>query len=101
MGLIFGKVLGENHGMECRLPIPPWLRSGLVLALATAACGDNSGPSESLFMDAGAASTDAAQSQVPNFALIDQNPSSPRAQQVVTPRDYLMRVSGWYFTHAT
>ena len=37
----------------------------------------------------------------PDFALVDQNPNSPRFGEVVSPRDYLEQVSGWYFTHAT
>ncbi len=37
----------------------------------------------------------------PDFALLDENPSSPRSGEVVSPRDYLEQVSGWYFTHAT
>lgn len=37
----------------------------------------------------------------PDFHALDQNPASPRAGQTVSPRDYLERVSGWYFGHAT
>lgn len=37
----------------------------------------------------------------PDFTLLDENPSSPRYGEVVSPRDYLEQVSGWYFTHAT
>lgn len=40
-------------------------------------------------------------SPMPNFAAQDVNPASPRANQDVSPRDYLEQVSGWYFTHAT
>ncbi|NUP08762.1 MAG: hypothetical protein HOW73_22160 [Polyangiaceae bacterium] len=38
---------------------------------------------------------------VPDFHLIDVNPASPTADQPVSPRDYLQKVSGWYFGHAT
>lgn len=38
---------------------------------------------------------------VPDFSLLDVNPASPTADQPVSPRDYLMRVSAWYFGHAT
>ncbi len=38
---------------------------------------------------------------VPDFALLDVSTTSPTAGQPVSPRDYLMRVSGWYFGHAT
>ncbi len=37
----------------------------------------------------------------PDFMLVDVNPASPTANQPVSPRDYLQRVSGWYFGHAT
>lgn len=37
----------------------------------------------------------------PDFSLIDASPTSPRSGQSVSPRDYLQKVSGWYFTHAT
>jgi hypothetical protein len=38
---------------------------------------------------------------VPEFALLDLNPSSLTFEQPVSPRDHLEKVSGWYFTHAT
>lgn len=38
---------------------------------------------------------------VPDFALVDVNPTSATFEQAVSPRDYLEKVSGWYFTHAT
>ncbi|HNC97937.1 MAG TPA: hypothetical protein PKW90_17540, partial [Myxococcota bacterium] len=38
---------------------------------------------------------------LPDFALEDQNPTSVRYGEVVSPRDYLTKVSGWYFLHAT
>ena len=37
---------------------------------------------------------------LPDFALVDVNPSSSRADQEVSPRDYLQSVSGWYFGSA-
>jgi hypothetical protein len=37
----------------------------------------------------------------PDFSLLDVNPASPTSGQPVSPRDYLQRVSGWYFGHAT
>ena len=36
-----------------------------------------------------------------DFSLPDVNPTSPRFNQGVSPRDYLERVSAWYFGHAT
>ena len=38
---------------------------------------------------------------VPDFGLLDVNPTSPTAGQVVSPRDYLGSVSAWYFGHST
>ena len=38
---------------------------------------------------------------VPDFGLLDVNPTSPRADGIVSPRDYLGSVSAWYFGHAT
>jgi hypothetical protein len=36
-----------------------------------------------------------------DFSLADVNETSPSFGQPVSPRDYLERVSGWYFGHAT
>jgi hypothetical protein len=38
---------------------------------------------------------------VPNFGLMDVNPTSSTYSQAVSPRDYLGEVSAWYFGHAT
>jgi len=38
---------------------------------------------------------------VSNFALLDENPTSPSYNTAVSPRDYLTKISGWYFGHAT
>jgi hypothetical protein len=38
---------------------------------------------------------------LPDFQLADLNPTSARTGEVVSPRDYLEKVSGWYFTHAS
>ena len=37
----------------------------------------------------------------PDFQLEDVNASSATAGQQVSPRDYLEKVSGWYFGHST
>lgn len=34
---------------------------------------------------------------VPDFSLPDTNPNSPRYTALVSPRDYLLQVSGYYF----
>jgi hypothetical protein len=38
---------------------------------------------------------------VSDFSVRDVNPNSPRYEEMVSPRDYLGRVSAWYFGHAT
>ena len=37
----------------------------------------------------------------PDFQLTDVNANSARAGQAVSPRDYLGKVSAWYFGHST
>jgi hypothetical protein len=38
--------------------------------------------------------------EAPDFSLTDVAPESPRFGQQVSPRDYLGKVSGWYFGHS-
>lgn len=38
---------------------------------------------------------------VPAFSLVDVNPNSQTHDEPVSPRDYLDKVSAWYFGHAT
>lgn len=38
---------------------------------------------------------------VPDFSLVDVNPTSATFDQQVSPRDYLQKVSAWYFGHST
>jgi hypothetical protein len=38
---------------------------------------------------------------VPDFKLTDVNFNSARRMSQVSPRDYLLQVSGYYFGHAT
>lgn len=38
--------------------------------------------------------------QVPDFHLVDVNANSPRCQERVSPRDYLLRISAFYFATA-
>ena len=42
----------------------------------------------------------ASAAPVPDFKLVDVNPNSPRAGAVVSPRNYLLQVSGYYFGEA-
>ena len=39
--------------------------------------------------------------QAPDFRLWDVSVSSPRRGALVSPRDYIMQVSGYYFGAAT
>lgn len=39
--------------------------------------------------------------RAPDFLLVDVNTASSRYGQMVSPRDYLQEVSGWYFIHST
>jgi hypothetical protein len=48
-----------------------------------------------LFMGLGAAR--AQVSSMPDFELKDFNPSSPRNGRLVSPRDYLLHISAYYF----
>ena len=38
---------------------------------------------------------------VPDFSLVDVNTTSEKFEQQVSPRDYIGRVTAWYFGHAT
>ena len=37
----------------------------------------------------------------PDFALPDVNPNSATFDSTISPRDYLSKVSAWYFGHST
>ena len=54
-------------------------------------------PSENNGGNNGGNSTEA----MPDFALVDVNPTSARSGQTISPRDYLDQVSAWYFGHST
>jgi hypothetical protein len=60
-----------------------------------AAAGSGSGG------DAGAGGACSPGGVVADFHLIDVNPNSPTGGAPVSPRDYLQRVSGWFFGTAT
>jgi hypothetical protein len=65
------------------------------LALLLSACGGSDSPPTSTGPPPEVGEV------MPDFALLDVNPGSPRSGQVVSPRDYLGQVSAWYFGHAT
>ena len=59
------------------------------------------------FLHAGSLASDELVSEgepnevVPNFSLIDTNPTSDTYNQRVSPRDFDYGVSAWYFGHST
>jgi hypothetical protein len=73
-----------------------FLRHGLAVlclaAIAAAGCEDD--PPSTPPLQTGDTAVSA-------FAVRDVNPNSSRYEEPVSPRDYLGRVSAWYFGHAT
>lgn len=63
----------------------------LCFTLVFAACSDDDDPTG---LGPGA-------DVVPDFSLKDVNATSATFEQAVSPRDHLMKVSAWYFGHAT
>jgi hypothetical protein len=60
----------------------------LALAVLATACGKDK-------------PTDPVVAAMPDFQLTDLNPNSLTAGELVSPRDYLQKVSVWYFGHST
>lgn len=58
-------------------------------------CGDDKGPA------APGVTADTTGVLEPDFSLTDANPNSATSGQMVSPRQYLGRVSAWYFGHST
>jgi hypothetical protein len=73
----------------------------LLLAALAAGCGGGSADGGEPATTGGATHPVSAGALVPDFSLLDVNPASPTAGHPVSPRDYLKRVSAWYFGHAT
>lgn len=48
-----------------------------------------------------AAEGEAAADTIPDFVVEDVNSTSATYEQQISPRDYLGKVSGWYFGYAT
>lgn len=67
---------------------------------STSAGGTSAGGTSAGGTSAGGTGGAVAQ-MVPDFSLVDVNPSSMSSGQPVSPRDYLLRVSAWYFGHST
>ena len=55
----------------------------------------------SYFLLVGGPSLTGAGEMMPEFNLMDVNPTSSTYQQSVSPRDFLGGASGWYFGHST
>lgn len=62
---------------------------------------DSSDPEETGDSKDTASEPEAGPNALPDFSLLDVNASSPTSSEQVSPRDYLEKVSGWYFTHST
>lgn len=60
----------------------------VALAVLVTACGKDK-------------ATDPVVAAMPDFELTDLNPNSATAGLQVSPRDYLQKVSVWYFGHST
>jgi len=54
-------------------------------------------PTLASLLFAAAATTTLSAQTVPDFQLPDVNPNSPRYDTAVSPRDYRLQVSGYYF----
>jgi hypothetical protein len=61
----------------------------LAIAILVAGCGDDDNPG--VVVD----------DRVSDFSLIDVNPNSGTHDTSLSPRDYLGKVSAWYFGHST
>ena len=51
--------------------------------------------------DGGQEPLEPAVDAMPDFSLTDVNPASARFGEEISPRDYLGKVSAWYFGHST
>lgn len=67
--------------------MPSWNSFALCASAALVACA----PADDALLDGVA----------PDFALSDENPNSASFGELISPRDHLEKVSGWYFFHAT
>ncbi len=51
--------------------------------------------------DSGGDNDTSGDEAMPDFAVLDVNPTSPRYNEEVSPRDYIGQISAWYFGHST
>jgi hypothetical protein len=71
----------------------------LATALAIAGCGGTTSTSTPQSNpDAGSV---IPSDLVPDFALVDTNSTSTLSGTEVSPRQFMQKVSGWYFTHSS
>jgi hypothetical protein len=88
------------------LRIPAPLRPSVLLALVllVAGCGSDTvvapGPGPDPSPDSGPG-PESHPRVAPAFALLDVNDTSPRFDEMVSPRDYRGTISAWYFGYAT
>mgnify|MGYP003329007639 FL=1 len=73
--------------------------STLADTVADTGTPSDSGIADSALADSADTGVDTA--AVPDFSLEDLNPGSVRYGEMISPRDYLEQVSGWYFIHST
>ncbi|MBD3335912.1 MAG: hypothetical protein GF355_10390 [Candidatus Eisenbacteria bacterium] len=71
-----------------------WVVPALTALILALGCGEDS-------PEAPGESHEAPADAVPDFSLVDVNPSSPKADSAISPRDYREKISAWYFGHAT
>ena len=64
------------------------LAAALAVTVLLAGCGDDNGPG-------------VVDDRVTDFSLTDVNPNSETHDTSLSPRDYLGKVSAWYFGHST
>lgn len=65
------------------------LAASLAVTLLLAGCGDDDDGPEVI------------DTRVSDFSLTDVNPNSETHDTSLSPRDYLGKVSAWYFGHST
>jgi hypothetical protein len=92
---LLGNAVADATGeAELTVMVPGFVQTGIDVALQAVVLGngEKSDVVETVLVHADARS---------DFSLLDENSTSPRYNTMVSPRDYLGKISGWYFGHAT